>query len=349
MMLAIILTATVSFLASFFVLPPFIRFLEASGIVGTDIHKSHKPKIAEMGGPAIMAGFLSGIFLFIWLNTFLLPKQAGILSISEIGRMFAGISTILIIMVIGMVDDISVLTRVKEGVKGFEKYKRTGLKQWQKPLLTLPAAIPLMAIMAGDSTMSIPLVGTINLGVFYPLLVVPLGVVGASNAMNMLAGFNGLEAGLSFVTLLSMGMFGYINGEMAAAAIAFVMAAAVLAFLAFNWYPAKIMPGDSFVYATGATLAVVAILGNMEKFAVYIFVPWIVELVLKMRSGFNAENYGLLNPDKTLRTQYGKSYSLTHIAMRYGRFKEWQISGAIIGLEIIVCIIAFFASAEVFL
>ncbi len=341
---AIVLSAAVSFFASFFILPAFIRFLEASGIVGTDINKPHKPKVAEMGGPAVMAGFLSGMFLFIWLNTFLLSKQSGILSIGEIGRIFAGISTILIIMVIGMIDDMSVLTRIKEGVRGFEKYKRIGLKQWQKPLLTLPAAIPLMAIMAGDSTMSIPLVGTVNLGIFYPLLMVPLGVVGASNAMNMLAGFNGLEAGLSFVTLFSMGLFGYANGEIAAAAIAFVMAAAVLAFLAFNWYPAKIMPGDSFVYATGATLAVVAILGNMEKFAVYIFAPWVVELVLKMRSGFNAENYGLLNPDKTLRTQYQKSYSITHIVMKSGRLKEWQVSTAIIGLEITVCVLAFIIS-----
>ncbi len=337
----ILLASVVSFLTSLSILPAFKRFLESVGIVGTDIQKSDKPRIAEMGGPVIIAGFLAGIFLFIWLNIFVFARQIDVLSI------FGGISTILIIMVIGMIDDISTLAKTREGGKGFEKYKRIGLKQWQKPLLTLPAAIPLMAIMAGNSSMAIPFIGTVDFGILYPLLIVPLGVVGASNAINMLAGFNGLEAGLGFVTLASLGIFGYINGEIAAAAIAAVMASAILAFLVFNWYPAKIMPGDSFVYALGATMAVVAIIGNMEKFALYVFAPWILEFLLKWRSGFKAENFGSLGKDGTLKTQYPKTCSITHLVMKAGRFKEWQVSAIIIAAEIVVCAIAFAISGVV--
>ncbi len=337
----VMLASAVSFLASLSVLPVFIRFLEAAGIVGTDIQKINKPRIAEMGGPVVIAGFLAGIFLFIWLNIFVFAQRIDVLGI------FAGISTILMIMVIGMIDDISTLSKTREGGKGFERYKRVGLKQWQKPLLTLPAAIPLMAIMAGDSTMVIPFIGTVNLGILYPLVIVPLGVVGASNAINMLAGFNGLEAGLGFVALASLSVFGYINGELAAAAIAAVMASAVLAFLVFNWYPAKIMPGDSFVYALGATIAVVAIIGNMEKFALYVFAPWLLEFLLKCRSGFKAENFGYLCKDGTLKTQYPKSYSITHLVMKSGRFKEWQVSAIIIAAEVVVCLLAFAVSGVV--
>ncbi len=333
--LSIILSTATAFGISLIILPIFIKFLESIGMVGIDIQKTSKPKIAEMGGPVLATGFLSGMFLFIWINVFLLRNQ--IVSFEYLALVFAGMSTILMIMVIGMLDDLTRLQHKNEGSRGFEKYKRIGLKQWQKPLLTLPAAIPLMAIMAGNSTMSIPLIGPVNFGILYPLLIVPIGVVGASNAVNMLAGFNGLEAGLSFVALLSMGIFGYTHGAIAASAIAFTMAAAVLAFLIFNWYPAKILPGDSFVYTVGASIAVIAIIGNMQKFAIYIFAPWFLEFLLKMKSKFSAENYGILQKDGSLKSRYKETYSLTHLVMKSGNFKEWQISGIIIALEITVC------------
>lgn len=334
----VVLSAVISFAVSVLTLPVLIRFLESIRLVGTDIHKRDKRRIAEMGGPAVITGFLAGMFFFVWMNVFIFRNQ--IVSFESLAVIFAGMSTILMIMVIGMFDDMTRLRKGHEGEKGFERYKRTGLKQWQKPLLTLPAAIPLMAIMAGNSTMSLPMLGPVDFGVLYPLVIVPMGVVGASNAMNMLAGFNGLEAGLGFVTLAFMGALGYANGEIAAAAMAFVMAAALLAFLAFNWYPAKIMPGDSLVYAVGATIAAVAITGNMEKFAFYAFVPWFIELFLKARSGFSAENYGVLDNDGTLRPKYAKPYSLTHVVMMSGRFKEWQVSGLLIAMQVFVCIVA---------
>ncbi len=313
----------------------FIRFLKSCGIVGIDINKREKPVVAEMGGPIIVFGFLGGIFTFIsalFITGTSFPALVGV---------FAGISTILIINTMGIFDDLSALQKRREGNRGFEKYKRVGLSQWQKPLLTLPAAIPLMAIMAGDSTMTFPLIGQTNLGILYPLILVPIGVVGASNAMNMLAGFNGLEAGLGFIMLSGMGAYGLAHGEVAAAIIALTMAAALLGFLTRNWYPAKIMPGDSLVYTVGATAAVVAIIGNMEKFAIYIFVPWFLEFLLKLRSGLKAENYGILQSDGTLKSRYEKIYSLTHLVMKLGRFREWQISLMIILFELVVVITSF--------
>ena len=73
MNLTIILAATLSFFTSFVMLPKLIKFLGSIGMVGIDIQKPSKPKIAEMGGPAIMSGFLAGMFLFMWLNVFVFP------------------------------------------------------------------------------------------------------------------------------------------------------------------------------------------------------------------------------------------------------------------------------------
>ncbi len=332
----ILVSMVVSFLVVMILGGKFISFLKSCGITGIDINKKEKPVVAEMGGALILFGFIGGVFIFIWAYVFLLGNSVGLVEI------FAGISTIILANVLGIFDDLSALQKKREGVRGFEKYKRAGvLSQLQKPLLTLPAAIPLMAIMAGDSTMTFPLIGQVNLGLLYPLFLVPIGVVGASNAMNMIAGFNGMEAGLGLVLLSGMGLYGFVHGELAAAVIAFSMAAALLAFLIFNWYPARIFPGDSLVYAVGATAAVVAIIGNMEKFAIYCFAPWFLELLLKMRSGMKAENYGLLQMDGTLKPKYEKTYSLTHLVMRLGRFREWQVSLILILFELAVVVASF--------
>lgn len=332
------LAVIVSFAAALFITPKFIRFLEAAGISGKDIQKKEKPVIAEMGGPAALTGFLAGIFFFIWVKVFLYGE------VQNLVELFAGITTILIITIIGMFDDLSSLTR-KGKVDNFGNLKRIGLKQWQKPLLTLPAAIPLMAIMAGDTSLTVPLLGQMNVGILYPLLIVPIAIVGASNATNMLAGMNGLEAGLGAVLLATMGSYAYLHNSIAAAMIAFTFAAALLAFLLYNKYPAKIMPGDSMTYAIGAVVAAVAVIGNMEKFALYVFVLWFAELALKIRSridlGHTAESFGALRPDGTLKAPYPKIYSLTHAVMKLRPFTEKQVVAILIGVQAAIGVIVF--------
>lgn len=332
---SLIIALCASFIVTFFITPKFIRFLTAAGIVGNDIQKGGRPKLAEMGGPAVITGVLAGIFLYIWIKVFLYNELQNLVEI------FAAISMILIIGMIGVFDDLSRLQHRRQGKKGFERFKRVGLKQWQKPFLTLPAAIPLMAIMAGDYSIAVPVLGSLNVGIFYPLFFVPLGIVGASNAINMLAGFNGLEAGLGFVLLSTLGLYSFFYGNVAASVIAFGFAVALLAFLRYNWYPAKILPGDSLVYSIGAAVAVVAIIGNIEKFALYCFALWFIEFFLKSRSRFKAQSFGILQKDGTLKAPYKKIYSLPHAVMKLGRFKEYQIVLIILALQTLVGVAAF--------
>ena len=333
----ILATLLISFLATYFFTPKLIIFLEKIGLVGTDVQKSGKPKVAEMGGPAITFGFLAGMFFYIFITTFIFNENTYLVDL------FAAITTITIVSVIGMFDDLSRLFKIYQiKMDRWGSEKRIGLKQWQKPLLTLPAAIPLMAILAGDHTIAIPVLGVTNIGILYPLLLIPIGVVGAANATNMLAGMNGLEAGLGAVLLGSLGIFSYLTGNIAGAMIALTLAATMLAFLRYNWYPARIMPGDSLSYLIGVAAATVAIISNIEKFAVFLFIPWFIELLLKTKSKFKAENFGIIQADGTLKAPYEKgTYSLTHIVMKFGRFKEWQVVSIIIGFEILLALIGF--------
>ncbi len=324
--LSLVIAVIFSFATTFFLTPKYISYLKLVGLTGRDVHKPGKPSIPEMGGPAVMAGFLAGIFLFIWIRVFLYGKPQGLV------ELFAGILTVMMISLIGMLDDISGIKKVKG--------KRIGLKQWQKPLLTLPASLPLVAIMAGNSTISLPFFGSVDVGILYPLVLVPVGVVGASNAINMLAGLNGLEAGLGAVLLSALGIYAYLNGNLLVAAFALTFASALFAFLYYNWYPAKIFPGDSLCYAIGAAVASVAILGNMERYSLYCFLPWFLELLLKARSRFKAESFGKLREDGTLQAPYEKAYSLTHVVMKLGRFREEEVVAILVLFEVAVAFLA---------
>ncbi len=325
---SLLVACAASFAVTLAVTPWFAGYLKSLGLTGRDMQKPGKPSVPEMGGPCVIAGFLAGIFLFIWIKVFLHGRIEGLVEI------FAGITTVLIIFIIGMLDDISAVKKTQG--------KRAGLKQWQKPLLTLPASVPLIAIMAGNSSISLPFIGSVNVGIFYPLVLVPVGVVGASNAINMLAGLNGLEAGTGSVLLFSLGIYAHLCGNYLVSAFALIFAFALLGFLVYNWYPAKIFPGDSLSYAIGAVVAVVAIVGNKEKFAVLCFFPWFLELALKLRSGFRAENFGRLGKDGTLRAPYEKCYSLTHAVMKLGRFRERDVVAILILFEALVCAAAFY-------
>ncbi|MBU4491391.1 MAG: hypothetical protein KKD69_02900 [Euryarchaeota archaeon] len=61
------------------------------------------------------------------------------------------------------------------------------------------------------------------------------------------------------------------NHDTVAAVIAVTTISALIALLYFNKYPAKVFPGDTLTYPVGAIVAIVAILGNMEKSAVILF------------------------------------------------------------------------------
>ncbi|MEE9405809.1 MAG: hypothetical protein V3V26_00195 [Candidatus Aenigmarchaeota archaeon] len=311
-----------------------MAFLRGCGIIGIDQQKKEKPLLPSSGGLTVAFGLLTGIMAYIALSTFILHN------VINLSLMLAASSTILIVVLVGLLDDINIKSTKRRDSTGTEEF-RVGLPQWLKPLLTLPAAIPLMAVSAGESLITPPFIGMFELGLLYPLLLVPIAVLCVSNATNMLAGMNGLEASLGFLASLSVGIYALLIGRVEGAIIALALAAALLAFLKFNWYPAKILPGDSLTYLIGATFVAAIIIANVEMFAVIVFIPWMVEAFLKLRGKFAVASLGDLQPDGTLKSKYRKVYSLTHLVMRSGRFREKQVTLILMGVELLFCLLAF--------
>lgn len=309
----------VSFLVTWFATPILIRYLKRVNLVVKDQNKEDKPLIPISGGLAVMSGILVGLMLYIFILTFIYKEG------TQIEEILAVLATIMIITFIGFLDDL-IINKTKDA--------SYGLRQWQKPLLTLTAAIPLMVINAGTSIVSLPFFGRVDMGLIYPLVLIPIGVVGASNMINMLAGINGLEAGMGIVYIGSLGLYGYVNKRPIAAAIAAIVFAALVAFFYYNKYPAKILPGDSLTYLLGASLVSIAIIGDLERAAIISSIPFFFEFLLKAKSKFKAQSYGYYYKGK-IRSLYNKVYSLVHVFTIKPRFTEKQIALIFICIQII--------------
>ncbi|MCX6774943.1 MAG: glycosyl transferase family 4 [DPANN group archaeon] len=325
----IILASTIliaTFVATLFLVKGWIKVAKVFGLVGKDMNKWQGKDVAESGGVAIIFSFIFGLFVFIFLKTFLLHTETHFIELLAITL------TVLLAGFLGFID----------GILGWKK----GLKQWQKVLFTIPIALPLVVLNAGHSTINIPFLGIVNLGLLYPLVMVPVAIVGAANGYNLLAGYNGLEAGLGTVILGALGVTAYLTGSTWLALVAFIAVAALLAFLLFNWYPSRVFPGDSMTYSIGALIAVIAILGSMEKLALFLFIPYFLDILLYFRARVidragDVQAFAKPNKDGTIEMPYSKIYDSTHAAIWlqkkiFGKATEKGVVYIVLAAEIIL-------------
>jgi len=122
-------------------------------------------------------------------------------------------------------------------------------------------------------------------------VLVPLGITGAANAANMLAGFNGLEVGMGIVIVVSLSIIAYLIGEMTALIILLAALGALLATIYYNWYPAKIFIGDVGTLSIGAIIATAVIIGSFEFAGIIIVIPYFVDFLIKAKNHFPARNW----------------------------------------------------------
>lgn len=320
------ISAIIGFFVVWFLTPWLIRYLRKIELTVHDQNKLYRQLVPISGGLSVVAGFFVGFMFFIFIRTFFPVLDGLILDDHNLKYIFASMISILIITGIGFIDDL-IIEKTKEN--------SSGLRQWQKPLLTLSAAVPLIAIMAGETSMSLPLIGRFDIGILYPIFLVPIGVVGAANMINLLGGLNGMETGMGIVYFGMLGLYAYVNQRYIASLIALMAFFALLGFLYYNKFPAKILPGDSLTYFLGGTLAVIAIVGNIERAALIVSIPFFIEFFLKLRSRFKADSFGYYKEGK-LYSKYNKIYSLTHIFLKTGKFNERQIVWFFVLIELII-------------
>jgi len=313
------LAALTSFLVSYLTTSWVIRQALKANLVGIDVNKPDRPKVPLYGGIGPIAGFVSGSFVLL---PFVREDGADVLE--------AVLLSSLIIAFLGMLDDIF---NVRQSIRAFT------------PVF---AAVPLAVFSVGHTTISVPFLGYVNFGPWYYIVILPAALTIAANAFNMLEGLNGLGAGMGAIMTLTLALIGFragglslISGEMAA-----VLLASLIAFLIFNKYPAKVFPGNVGTYFIGAAIGALGISGYMLTALFFLYIPYVAEFILKARTKFKGVSFGKASQDGTL---YWDSFphSLTHVVMKLGRFKEYQVVLILWGIEAVFAVMAYFFQVTV--
>lgn len=327
MNIALILSIALTFTVTFLLLPWWIRRSKRAGLVGRDMNKVDRKKVAESGGFPVILGFSFGLLLYTGHLTFFQTNSS--LVIPVLGTL----GTVLLVFIIGLLDDIL----------GW----KLGITLSQKVIFTMFAALPLMMTNAGKSNIVIPLIGNLELGIIYPLVVIPLAITFASNGFNILAGYNGLEAGMGIIILGIMSFSAYIVGKPYVSMLGAMMIVCLAAFYLYNRYPSRIFPGDSLTYPVGALIAIMAILGDLEKMALFLFIPYYLDLfyILKARST-KIEAFAKVNADGSLGVPKEGCNDTTHLVIhllsKIKKVNEKDVVYTIFGIEAAIGLVAIY-------
>ncbi|KAG8141678.1 putative GlcNAc-1-P transferase protein [Naja naja] len=175
--------------------------------------------------------------------------------------------------------------------------------RWRhKLLLPTAASLPLLMVYFtnfGNTTIVVPkpfraLLGTyLDLGILYYMYMGMLAVF-CTNAINILAGINGLEAGQSLVIAASIIAFNIaeLTGDCKddhVFSLYFMIPFffTTLGLLYHNWYPSRVFVGDTFCYFAGMTFAVVGILGHFSKTMLLFFIPQVANFLYSLPQLFH--------------------------------------------------------------
>ncbi|CAF0926389.1 unnamed protein product [Brachionus calyciflorus] len=261
------------------IMPKFKDVFMRADLKGTDLSKKEKVQIPEAYGVICGAFFLIITFIFIPLRFYETLAFNKELSHHQFIEYLAALLSIACMIFLGFADDV------------------LDLKWRDKLLLPTVASLPLLMVYFANinsTTIIVPyplrpwLGYALNLGFLYYIYMGMLAVF-CTNAINIYAGVNGIEAGQSLVIACSVLISNIIefNGpfrdnHIFSMYLIIPFIACSFPLFIYNKYPSRVFVGDTFCYFAGMTFAVVGILGHFSKFLLLFFIPQIFNFLLSV-------------------------------------------------------------------
>lgn len=186
-----------------------------------------------------------------------------------------------------LVGGLVLLTMLGYGLLGFlddfikiKSHKNEGLKPYQKIIGQVGIALIIAFFVYFKIGSVVDFFGLkLNLGVFIIPFVV-IFFVAVTNSVNLTDGLDGLAGGVSFVYLLFFGIIvAFVPAYYDFSLISFAMSGALLGFLLFNGFPAKIFMGDTGSLALGGLIASLAVMTGMELIMAIIGIMFVLSAV----------------------------------------------------------------------
>ena len=214
-----------SFLITYLAIPKLIYFAKKLSLLDTaGDRSSHKGSTPFFGGIAIFTGIICS--LLFWTD------------IEDIQYILVSIS---IVFIVGIVDDLRQITAFKK--------------------LMGQISATLILIFLGDIQIESMhgVLGVYDLPVWIGTLFTIFVVIVITNGYNLIDGVDGLAGGIGLVSSFSFGVIALINEQSDMAIIAFTLMGALIGFLKYNFYPARIFMGDTGSLVVGMILSILAI------------------------------------------------------------------------------------------
>lgn len=215
--------------------------------------KIHKRMIPTIGGIII---FAATVFSFaLWFPSDRFFNTAGIGntisdlkylaevtdSTNSINDFKYILATVIILFFVGVKDDIIGTAAIKK----LAAHILVGL------ILVLMANVRLSGLHGLFGVTDIPFWASVFLSLVTIIVIV--------NAFNLIDGVDGLAAGIGFIVTVSLGLWFHYANDAVMSILAFSLSGALLAFLIFNFSPAKIFMGDSGSLTIGLIISILAI------------------------------------------------------------------------------------------
>ncbi|MDW8045623.1 MAG: UDP-N-acetylglucosamine-1-phosphate transferase [Nitrososphaerota archaeon] len=241
----------ITFLSTYILTNIFISYLKRKDLTVKDYHKPGEVRIPMPGGPALVIPIL-----VVEIMIYILTQDIRVISL---------ILTVLIVFIIGIVDDF---------------YKLSGVV---KPTLLILGSLPIIILKTYNPYVTFPLFGTVRLTILYPILVL-IAITITSNTINTIDVLNGVVSGFSMIATIPIIFALILKADYTAFIFTLPLLASLLAFYIYHRYPSKIFPGDSGSLSIGAMYGAITILGGVEIVGVVALLPAILNSFLFLSS-----------------------------------------------------------------
>ncbi|MGB3681861.1 MAG: phospho-N-acetylmuramoyl-pentapeptide-transferase [Rubrobacteraceae bacterium] len=252
-MFSVILGAGVAFLVTVALGSKFIEYLQArkfGQFVREEGPQTHLVKAGTptMGGVLMLVGLLAALLVVARPN----------------GATFTTLLLVSAVAGIGLYDDWQKISkRRSEGLSVRYKFLLLTLAVVLADILALRyVGVTQNVIVPGWERNLVLGPGIIGVALFSVLML--LVIVGATNAVNLTDGLDGLAAGAGSISLLVYTAIAFLERQYDLAIICGAMVGAIIGFLWYNAHPADVFMGDTGSLAIGGVLAAAAVLTKTE-------------------------------------------------------------------------------------
>ena len=256
---------------------PLLRKLKVKQRISIFLSKLHNQKngVPTMGGIIFIVPTIVSIVILIFL---------GKLEFSN--NLFLILFVFVSYALLGFIDDYLIIKR----------NNNKGLTEFQKLLgQTVIAFVFFIIFMKSgrNPILDIHSLGiTIDMGWFYGVFLLFI-LVASSNAVNLTDGLDGLAGGLSVIAFFAFGIISlgstWIAGSEEIGIFCFILVGALLGFLVYNAYPAKVIMGDTGSLALGATLAAISIITSHEISLIVVAGVFVIETLTVLIQVFSVK------------------------------------------------------------